>query len=168
MDKCRGTLASTVGSPSAHRRGTMLKHYALMLLFLLGSLNVWGEEATLDKVSTKEVVTTAGGTVSKEFGGVTCLIKRNSGNQPGFYTSSGIVRYYSKDVMTLSVASGNTITKIEFNMNSGAVGTASPTGLSDNTWTGSAESVSFTGGATVKINSITVTYTTGGTPEPTV
>lgn len=139
-----------------------------MLLFLLGSLNVWGEEATLDKVSTKEVVTTAGGTVSKEFDGVTCLIKRNSSNQPGFYTSSGIVRYYSKDVMTLSVASGNTITKIEFNMNSGTVGTASPTGLSDNTWTGSAESVSFTGGTTVKINSIIVTYTTGGSTEPTL
>ena len=162
------TLALTVGSPSFDRRGTMLKHYAFMLLFLLGSLNVWGAEATLNKVSTKEVVTTAGGTVSKEFGGVTCLLKRNSSNQPGFYTSSGIVRYYSKDVMTLSVASGNTITKIEFNMNSGAVGTASPTGLSDNTWTGSAESVSFTGGATVKINSITVTYTTGGPANPTL
>ena len=36
------TLASTVGSPSVDRRGTMLKHYAFMLLFLLGSLNVWG------------------------------------------------------------------------------------------------------------------------------
>lgn len=37
------TLALTVGSPSFDRRGTMLKHYAFMLLFLLGSLNVWGE-----------------------------------------------------------------------------------------------------------------------------
>ena len=36
------TLALTVGSPSFDRRGTMLKHYAFMLLFLLGSLNVWG------------------------------------------------------------------------------------------------------------------------------
>lgn len=41
------TLALTVGSPSFDRRGTMLKHYAFMLLFLLGSLNVWGETATL-------------------------------------------------------------------------------------------------------------------------
>lgn len=38
------TLALTVGSPSFDRRGTMLKHYAFMLLFLLGSLNVWGED----------------------------------------------------------------------------------------------------------------------------
>ena len=37
------TLALTVGSPSFDRRGTMLKHYAFMLLFLLGSLNVWGD-----------------------------------------------------------------------------------------------------------------------------
>lgn len=36
------TLALTVGSPSFDRRGTMLKHLAFMLLFLLGSLNVWG------------------------------------------------------------------------------------------------------------------------------
>ena len=38
------TLASTVGSPSVDRRGTMLKHYAFMLLFLLGSLNVWATD----------------------------------------------------------------------------------------------------------------------------
>ncbi|MCI6418868.1 MAG: InlB B-repeat-containing protein [Bacteroidales bacterium] len=42
------TLALTVGSPSFDRRGTMLKHYAFMLLFLLGSLNVWGEEMAVD------------------------------------------------------------------------------------------------------------------------
>ena len=41
------TLALTVCSPSNRRRGTMLKHYAFMLLFLLGSLNVWGASATL-------------------------------------------------------------------------------------------------------------------------
>ena len=37
------TLALTVGSPSFDRRYSRLKHYAFMLLFLLGSLNVWGE-----------------------------------------------------------------------------------------------------------------------------
>lgn len=42
------TLALTVGSPSFDRRGTMLKHYAFMLLFLLGSLNVWGEEVFVE------------------------------------------------------------------------------------------------------------------------
>lgn len=37
------TLALTVGSPSFDRRYSRLKHYAFMLLFLLGSLNVWGD-----------------------------------------------------------------------------------------------------------------------------
>ena len=40
------TLALTVGSPSAHRRYSALKHLAFMLLFLLGSLNVWGYTIT--------------------------------------------------------------------------------------------------------------------------
>lgn len=40
------TLALTVGSPSAHRRYSALKHLTFMLLFLLGSLNVWGEKIT--------------------------------------------------------------------------------------------------------------------------
>lgn len=38
------TLALTVGSPSAHRRYSALKHLTFMLLFLLGSLNVWGDD----------------------------------------------------------------------------------------------------------------------------
>ena len=41
------TLALTVGSPSFDRRYSALKHLAFMLLFLLGSLNVWGEEVTI-------------------------------------------------------------------------------------------------------------------------
>ena len=36
------TLALTVGSPSVDRRYSALKHLTFMLLFLLGSLNVWG------------------------------------------------------------------------------------------------------------------------------
>ena len=40
------TLALTVGSPSFDRRHSALKHLAFMLLFLLGSLNVWGTEET--------------------------------------------------------------------------------------------------------------------------
>ena len=41
------TLALTVGSPSAHRRGTMLKHVAFLLLFLFAGFgNVWGATYT--------------------------------------------------------------------------------------------------------------------------
>ncbi len=147
------------------------KHF--LTLFLITTLtafsvNVWGTEATLNSVSTKDVATAAGASVSLEFDGVTCTCTRHSSNQPGFYTSSGIVRYYANDVMTLSVASGNTITQIDFVMTSGTVGTASPGTLTGNQWKGSAESVSFTGGGTVKISSITVTYSSGGGSTYTV
>ena len=138
-------------------------------MLALGVGNAWGAEATLSSISTKNVVTTKGQSVSTTFGDVTCKVTRNSGNQPGFYTSSGIVRYYSGDVMTLSVPSGNTITKVVFTMNSGNVGTVDVGTVSSNTWTGNAESISFTGTATVKITKIVVTYeaTSGGqTPEP--
>ncbi len=146
-----------------------------MLLFLLGSLNVWGADAVLNSVSTKEVTAQGNAgqntSVSKEFSGVTCTVtkKSNNNNQPGFYTSSGIVRYYSGDEMTLSVASGNNITAITFVMNSGTVGTASVGTLSQNSlsWSGSAQSVTFTGGATVKITSISVTYSSSSS-NPTV
>lgn len=119
------------------------------------------KEATLNSVSTKEVVSTKGGSVSKSFNDVTCQITRNSGNQPGFYTSSGIVRYYSADVMKLAVPSGYVITRIELTYTSGGtshsvdVGNLSTDG---STWTGSSQSVQFTGSGTVKINSIKVIY----------
>jgi hypothetical protein len=143
--------------------------FALFAMLALGVGNAWGAEATLSSISTKNVVTTKGQSVSTTFGDVTCKVTRNSGNEPGFYTSSGIVRYYSGDVMTLSVPSGNTITKVVFTMNSGNVGTVDVGTVSSNTWTGNAESISFTGTATVKIKKIVVTYeaTSGGqTPEP--
>lgn len=43
---------ATVGSPSGDRRNSRLKHIAFMLLFLLGSLNVWGADVvvTLDNI----------------------------------------------------------------------------------------------------------------------
>lgn len=145
----------------------------LLVLALLSVSNAWGGTATLSSISTKSVVGTKGGSVSNTFGSsneVTCTVKRNSGYEPGFYTSSGIVRYYKDDVMTLSVASGKAITKIEFTMNSGTVGTANPTGLSSDskTWEGSAGSVSFTGGGTVKISSITVTYSESTPSGPSI
>lgn len=49
------TLALTVGSPSFDRRYSRLKHLAFMLLFLLGSLNVWGgETVTYQHVFTEK------------------------------------------------------------------------------------------------------------------
>lgn len=55
------TLALTVGSPSAHRRYSALKHLTFMLLFLLGSLNVWGATATCT-LSSAQIKAGSGGT----------------------------------------------------------------------------------------------------------
>ena len=136
-----------------------LSFFLMAMLLTLGIGNAWGAEtATLSSIRTKKVVTTKGQSVSNTFGEVTCTVTRNSGNEPGFYTSKGIVRYYKNDVMTLSVEEGNVITGIEFTMYDGSLGTAQPEGLSGKSWAGSSTSVSFTGTGTVKISKIVVTY----------
>ncbi len=149
-----------------------MKKTFLFLAALAMSAMTWAETATFDGnvIKTKKVVETKGASVSLTVKEVTCTVTRNSSNQPGFYTSNGLIRYYSGDIMTLSVSDGNVITGISFNMNSGAVGTAAPEGLSDDnkTWSGRAQSVSFTGGGTIKINSIEVTYEDSDTPQKEV
>ena len=45
---------ATVGSPSADRRRRQLKHITFMLLFLLGSLNVWGADKTFTKITSTD------------------------------------------------------------------------------------------------------------------
>ena len=139
------------------------KRFLTLLLISTLTLSVWGATATLNTVSTKDVASTAGASVSLSFSGVTCTCTKNSSNSPGFYTKDGIVRYYGSDVMTLSVASGNTITQIDFSYYSGTntAGTASSGTLTGSQWTGSAASVSFTGTGTTKISGITVTYSAG-------
>lgn len=139
------------------------KRFLTLLLISTITLSVWGATATLNTVSTKDVASTAGASVSLSFSGVTCTCTKNSANSPGFYTKDGIVRYYGSDVMTLSVASGNTITQIDFSYYSGTntAGTASSGTLTGSQWKGSAASVSFTGTGTTKISGITVTYSAG-------
>ncbi len=58
------TLASTVVRPSFDRRNWRLKHIAFMLLFLLGSLNVWGAEADVTYDFTGSDWTVSNGTLS--------------------------------------------------------------------------------------------------------
>lgn len=149
---------------------TTLKRFLTLFFIALLTVSVWGTEATLNSVSTKDVASTDGGSVSLTFNGVTCICTKHSANSPGFYTKDGIVRYYSSDVMTLSVTSGNTISQIDFTYYSGTstAGTASTGTLTGAQWKGGAESVSFTGGATTKISAITVTYSSGGGSDPTL
>ena len=125
-----------------------------------------GSDVTFDATQDLGNTTAGEGTIEKD--GVT------------FTCSNGILgngteyRLYKNSVTTFSVASG-TITKIVFTCTSGnpASGFASQTGWitsgNNGTWTGSAESVSFTAsGAQVRATQIVVTVETSGIPDPTI
>ena len=76
------TLASTVGSPSAHRRGTLLKLLSvLVLIFTLGIGNVWGSNWT-GTSTTKAPAGTYKAMVANEavVAGDTVIIVSGSGN----------------------------------------------------------------------------------------
>lgn len=85
--------------------------------------------------------------------------KGTSTNDVGNYTSP--IRFYAGHTLTISAASGYTITSIVFGMNGSynlsKVSSDSGT-IEDLTWTGSSSSVVFTTTAQTRINSITVTY----------
>ncbi|MDD5990720.1 MAG: Ig-like domain-containing protein [Paludibacteraceae bacterium] len=180
------TLALTVGSPSFDRRGTMLKHYAFMLLFLLGSLNVWGEEETItlsdfgwSNATELSSITATSATIS--------LAKNSAGTAPTYYTSDGLRLYGVKKATTGGTISfepktGITISKIVFthtSSNSGVLAIKTGTGsYSSKTWSGtltSGNSVSLVStnnsnsNPQVKITKIVITYeTSGGGDQPTV
>ena len=89
-----------------------------------------------------EITTVAGSVASLEFA------KASGTNAPKYYTTGTSVRTYANNTLTVSVAAGKTITKIEFTY--GGTTTATVTAgtgtLSGSTWTGSASSVVFTNG----------------------
>lgn len=128
------------------------------------SLNELYQNGT--KVTAKKVISTKGETLSftDKDENFTILLTRNSGNQPGFYTSSGYFRFYSSDTFKLSAADGITITKIVVTSNGSSFSLSSLDGLdtSKKTWTGEATEVTFTGAGTNKWDKITITYSTGG------
>lgn len=191
------TLALTVGSPSFDRRGTMLKHYAFMLLFLLGSLNVWGglsspsacvfsaspSQTTLNDDNTD--VTWTSSTAPSSFESVSPA----RGLQWGGTVVGG------DDGLTLSCDSytGKTITKIEIvwsrNNKAGATLTAKVGGAdfgdaqsitgskqsnAKSTFNGSAsgnieiKATSTATGNSFYVKSITVTFSDAGSTKPTV
>ena len=128
------------------------------------NLNQLYQNGTL--VTAKTVITTNGGTLTftDENENFTILMTRNSGNQPGFYTSSGYIRFYGTDTFKLSAANGITITKIVVTPNGSSFSVSAMDGLttSTKTWEGSASEVTFTGAGTNKWDKLTITYTTSG------
>ena len=166
------------------KKKTLLKTMLLLCALVVGTSSVWAEtefEFNLNelyqngtKVTAKTVISESNGTLSftDENENFTILLTRKSGNQPGFYTSSGYFRFYSNDTFKLTAAEGITMTKIVITANGTSFSLSSQDGLntSTKTWTGSASEVTFTGTGTNKWDKITITYTTsgGGTPIPTL
>ena len=98
--------------------------------------------------------------------------KGTNNNAPKYYTTGTAIRLYGSN--TFTVSSSYTITGIAFTFSSGE-GTNEITSdkgtYSDNQWTGSENSVTFTIGGTTghrRLASVKVTYVTGGKPTPTV
>ena len=167
------TLASAVVRPSFDRRSTVVKHLAFMLLFLLGSLNVWGETATytFTDVSTPTTATTDG---------FTFTFDKGSGTAPAWNAGKSEARLYAKGSLTID-GGENTITSIVFtyvvnkNKSGKAPTITSVSGTSNsgtwdessNTWsdaTGDNEIVFSTSGeaGNLGFKSVTITYSTGG------
>ena len=157
------------------KQNFLLKTMLLLCVLVGGVSNVWAEEFEFSlnelyqngtKVTAKKVISTKGETLSftDKDENFTILLTRNSGNQPGFYTSSGYFRFYSSDTFKLSAADGITITKIVVTSNGSSFSLSSLDGLdtSKKTWTGEATEVTFTGAGTNKWDKITITYSTGG------
>lgn len=91
-------------------------------------------------------------------GNVTMVTSKDSGNGYRWWADDGTLRFYDGAKATFSVPNGYVITKI---VTTGAnFNGATPSGLSNGTWTGASNSVELTVNNTRSIKTITVTYTT--------
>ena len=121
------TLASTVGSPSVHRRGIMLKLLSVLVLILtIGVGNVWGVAFAPSNFSGQGTSGT-GSAISATVDGVTFACDK------GYGTTQ--IRCYSGGKITIS--SSSTITAISFTFSGSYTGglETSYTNLSTTSWT---------------------------------
>ena len=127
---------------------------------------------TSETIVMSEQGYTSGGEVTTA-NGEACTVtfaKNNGSNPPKYYDSGSAVRLYPNN--SLTVSSELTIVKIVITFASGegtnAI-TSNPSGYSNGTWTGSADSVTFTVGGTSnhrRIASIEITYEESGSVTP--
>lgn len=144
--------------------------YLCMLLLLVVASAAWGEDETITFSSLYSSNTVLDG---KLINGTNCSItfnKREGGTATQYYTNGTAVRWYGGG--TLQIASTTkTIEKIEITYTQTANSVSANTGIyslsnSVGTWTGSAESVTFTQSGTTgqcRISSIAVTYASSAT-----
>ena len=179
------TLASTIVRPSFDCRSTVVKHLAFMLLFLLGSLNVWGTEVekTMNTIVNDNSYTVSSGNTATCYTSfsldanitVSTSGSANCGSFWGTTTKDWRLYQNKSGNVTITAASGYDISKITITYNvsnSGTLKDGSTTIASgvEQSVSGSSKTytVGNTGNATngqVKITKIKVVYAaTGGTP----
>jgi len=165
------TLASTVGSPSVHRRGIMLRLLSVLVLVLtFGVGNVWGADPTATFTAADQGWTGTS-TKTQTIDGITFSFAGGTTN-PTYYEANGLRTYEN---CKITISSSYTIKKIVFtysNSNNGYLKNVTPATWDSSTkaWTGSATSISFTVGHSsgssngqVRITKIVVTYEGGCT-----
>ena len=186
------TLALTVGSPSFDRRYSALKHLAFMLLFLLGSLNVWGEQivitanssfsptlpTTAASVHTEATANTVEGLEIKEVGlyknGTTYIMfKQNVGyiyNTTSLGTINSVSIAYNSDCSTSAKAGvyfGSSEMSTYTTTSNSTVNKTSGDSWK-NTTSGNGYFQLSTNNKNCQIKSITIDYTPGDPSKPTV
>ncbi len=141
-----------------------LRYFCTLLLMAVVGV-AWADEETLDFSAQGYANQQEISTVEAENFSVT-FNKGTNSNAPKYYTTGTAIRAYGGNYFTVS--SDNTITGITITFGSGDGSNAITTNVetySNGTWSGSANSVTFTVGGTSgnrRIASITVTYTASG------
>ena len=174
------TLALTVGSPSAHRRYSALKHLTFMLLFLLGSLNVWGAdvvaESSMSDIAEANSWTTASGNgtqpcyTSFNLDANITISTTGSANCGSYWGSDWRLYQAQSGNVIITAVTGCTLKSVTFTYtvkNTGTLKDGSTTISSGSAVSLSGTSKTFTVGNTgsatngqVKITEISVTYIT--------
>ena len=183
------TLALTVGSPSVDRRYSALKHLTFMLLFLLGSLNVWGADVIDNAATSAECSSTATNSWVSDFS-----ISGTSGAEYRIHTmgtkNTSNALQWNKNGFLTQTKTGGTLKSITIKGTSGksidvyaansAYSTSAPSGTAVATLslTGNDATYTFTSDYTyfalkgkessTQIVSITIEYKSGGGSTPSL
>lgn len=165
----------------------MKKFYSLLLMAVVFATTCYGETALFDfhnnALSMFDGITAASSSSSTDgdfttskstvVSGVTLTVNPSNANTANRiwndYNLGLQLRIYGGS-FSFSAPTGKVVTNIAFNTSTWNAPTASTGIVGDNSWSGSASTVTFTAAGQIRINSITVTFGEGSgvTPDPTV
>ena len=146
--------------------------FLLTVLLLLTGLSLWGQTRTQINWTASEQGYGNGqviDTVTFDDNVTAFFYKGTNNNPPKYYNTGSAIRCYGGNYFTVSATSGNlTEIALSFATGEGTNAITTDVGTYENdTWTGSASSVTFTIGGTNghrRIAAFTITYSAGGTP----